>query len=172
MDPDASGAAGGLPYTDTKPQGAADFYESINRTFRFLLARLGREAWIRYLEDMGRRYFAPVNLSWRNGGLPVVAKYWRSFFAAEPGAEVEVTEAADRVELNVRVCPAIRQLRATGQAVVGEYCQHCYHLGEARAKAAGLSMRLEGGNGSCRHTYFAASASPGPQDLSLIARAQ
>ena len=31
-----------LPYQDTKPQGAADFYFAINATFRFIHARLGR----------------------------------------------------------------------------------------------------------------------------------
>ena len=39
----------------------------------------------------------------------------REFFAAEPGAEVEVTEADDRVTLYVKVCPAIRHLREHGR---------------------------------------------------------
>ena len=62
-----------LPYTDTKPQGSADFYYATNATFRFLLARLGEEGWRRYLCDLGRDYFSPVNRAWRAGGLPAVA---------------------------------------------------------------------------------------------------
>jgi hypothetical protein len=77
-----------LPYTDTKPQGSADFYYAINATFRFILTRLGRAAWIAYLQEMGRGYYAPVNARWRAGGLPAVARYWQAFFAAEPGAVV------------------------------------------------------------------------------------
>jgi len=119
---------------------------------------------------MGRSYFAPVNRQWREGGLPAVAGYWRAFFAAEPGAKVDVVTEPDRVVVQVHECPAIKHLRAGGREIVREYCQHCYHLGQARAEAAGLAMRLAGGNGSCRHTF----ASPGvlaPQDPAQIAEA-
>jgi 4-hydroxy-tetrahydrodipicolinate synthase len=160
-----------LPYVDTKPQGSPDFYYAINATFRFILKRLGREAWVRYLEEMGRGYFAPVNARWRAGGLPAVARYWRAFFAAEPGAVVTVEEQSDRVELVVRECPAIRHLRAGGREIVKEYCQHCYFLGQARAEAAGLTMRLAGGDGACRHTYARAEAPPPPQDMAAIKEA-
>lgn len=160
-----------LPYTDSKPQGAADFYFAINATFRFLLDRFGIDGWRRYLQDLGRGYFAPVNRQWSCGGLAAVARYWRAFFAAEPGANVVVTESADRVEVHVAECPAIRHLRAGGREIVKEYCQHCYHLGSARAEAAGLTMRLQGGNGTCRHTFALRSANLPPQQLADIKEA-
>lgn len=160
-----------LPYTDTKPVGAPDFYYAINATFRFIQNRLGREAWVRYLEELGRGYYAPVNERWRQGGLPAVARYWRAFFAAEPGARVDVEESTDRVEVVVHECPAIKHLRAGGREIVREYCQHCYFLGQTRAETAGLAMRLQGGNGACRHTYCRAEAAPHPQDLNAIKEA-
>lgn len=160
-----------LPYTDTKPQGSADFYFAINATFRYLLARQGHDGWRRYLEEMGRGYFAPVNRQWAQGGLNAVARYWRAFFAAEPGAVVEVGERPDRVELHVRECPAIKHLRAGGREIVREYCQHCYYLGTARAEAAGLTMRLRGGNGSCCHTFARPQAGLPPQDMKQIKEA-
>jgi hypothetical protein len=161
-----------LPYIDTKPQGSADFYYAINATFRFLLARLGRHGWRRYLTEMGRGYFEPVNRQWADGGLAAVARYWRAFFAAEPGARVEVLEQPDRVEVCVHECPAIKHLRAGGRDIVREYCQHCYFVGTARAEAAGLVMRLAGGNGSCRHTFALPSAGLAPQDMREIAEAR
>lgn len=161
-----------LPYTDTKPQGSADFYFAINATFRFILGRLGAEGWRTYLEDLGRGYFAPVNQRWRDGGLPAVARYWRAFFAAEPGGRVEVVEQADRVEVNVHECPAIKHLRAGQREIVREYCQHCYVLGNARAQAAGLTMRLSGGNGTCRHTFASPAVLTQPQDFNQIAEAR
>ena len=164
--------AGELPYTDRKPQGSADFYYAINATFRFILHRLGRAAWVSYLEELGRGYFAPVNDRWREGGLPAVARYWRAFFAAEPGANAEVRESSDRIEVVVHACPAIRHLRAGGREIVREYCQHCFFLGHARAEAAGLAMRLEGGNGSCRHTFSASTAELAAQDLTQIREAR
>lgn len=163
--------AGDLPYTDTKPQGAADFYFAINATFRFMLRRLGSAAWRSYLAELGRGYYAPVNRRWADGGLAAVARYWRSFFAAEPGARVEVLEKTDRVDVHVRDCPAIRHLRSGGRKIVPEYCQHCYHLGLARAESAGLTMRLSGGNGSCVHTYAIPSAGLPPQDMREIREA-
>jgi hypothetical protein len=120
---------------------------------------------------MGRGYFAPVNRQWSDGGLPAIARYWRAFFSAEPGAVVEVVEQSDRVELKVVECPAIKHLRAGGREIVREYCQHCYYLSSARAEAAGLAMRLSGGNGSCCHTFSRVSATLAPQDLTKIREA-
>lgn len=157
-----------LPYRDRKPQGSADFYYGTNATFRFILQRLGAPAWRRYLEELGRGYFHPVNRQWQQGGLKAVARYWREFFAAEPGARVEVMERPDRVEVRVQECPALKHLRAGGREIVREYCQHCYYLGSARAEAAGLTMRLSGGNGSCRHTFALPGAGLAPQDLQQI----
>ena len=160
-----------LPYTDTKPQGSPDFFFGINATFRFILQRLGMDGWRRYLEEMGRGYFAPVNRQWSEGGLSAVARYWRAFFAAEPGAVVEVFEKPDHVEIRVHECPAIKHLRAGGREIVREYCQHCYYLGSARAEAAGLTMRLSGGSGSCCHTYARPEAGLAPQDMAQIKEA-
>jgi len=165
-------ASSSLPYTDTKPQGSPDFYFAINATFRFIIARLGREGWIRYLQEMGRGYFAPVNSAWSQGGLPAVARYWRDFFAAEPGAVVEVVEQVDRVEVHVRECPQIKHLRHGGREIVPAFCQHCYYLGAARAEAAGLTMRLNGGNGSCCHTFARLTANLPPQNLAQIKEAR
>ncbi len=168
----ATDYAGDLPYVDTKPQGSADFYLAVNATFRFIRAKVGNDGWVRYLTEMGRGYFAPVNQRWSQGGLPAVARYWRAFFNAEPGAEVEVRELPDRVEVQVRVCPAIKHLRAQGREIVPEYCQHCFHLGQARAESAGLVMRLCGGNGACVHTYARPDAGLPVQDLAQIQEAR
>ena len=160
-----------LPYLDTKPQGAADFYYAVNATFRFILQRLGEPGWVRYLGDLGRGYFEPVNRQWRTGGLDAVAAYWKAFFAAEPGAVVDVEQGKDRVEVHVRECPAIKHLRAGKREIVSQYCRHCYHLGASRAEASGLTFRLCGGNGACRHTYATPSAGLPPQKLNDIAEA-
>ena|SRR5688572_25394465 len=167
-----SPAASDLPYQDSKPQGSPDFYYAINATFRFLLRRFGQDGWRRYLGDLGRGYFEPVNRKWRTGGLRAVANYWRAFFAAEPGARVEVTEHPDRVEVQVHECPAIKHLRTGGREIVREYCQHCFHLGSARAEASGLTMRLRGGNGSCQHTFAPPETRLPPQDMNEIKEAR
>jgi hypothetical protein len=157
-----------LPYHDTKPQGAADFYFAINATFRFIHACLGRDGWVRYLHELASGYFAPVNEVWRRDGLQAVAPYWRDFYAAEPGAEVDVHDDNQTVTVEVRVCPAIAHLKKHQREIVPYYCEHCYHLNNARAEAAGLCMRLAGGNGRCRQTF---SHAADPQDMNTIAEA-
>ena len=161
-----------LPYTDTKPVGASDFYFAINATFRFVLARFGAEGLHKYWIDLGSQYFAPVTVRWQAGGLPAVADYWRAFFAAEPGAEVEVSETNEAVTLDVKVCPAIKHLLAHGREIVPCFCQHCYFISETMAAPAGLTVRIEGGNGSCRQKFFPRSAATAPQDLTHIKEAK
>jgi hypothetical protein len=161
-----------LPYRDEKPVGAADFYFAIHATFRFLLERFGLGGLQEYWTDLGRDYRAPVARTWKRLGLAGVARYWREFFAAEPGAEVEVTERPGSVVVDVKVCPAIRHLRASGRELLPCFCQHCYFAGNATAQAAGMALRVEGGNGSCRQTIFAAASEAPPQDLNAIREAR
>lgn len=71
----------------------------------------------------------------------------------------------------MRECPQIKHLRHGGREIVPEFCQHCYYLGAARAEAAGLTMRLSGGNGSCCHTYALPTAGLPPQDMKQIKEA-
>ncbi len=160
-----------LPYTDTKPVGAADFYFAINATFRFILQKFGEEGLRRYWTQLGERYFAPVSLAWQKNGLDGVAAYWRAFFAAEPGADVEVTADQNAVTLNVKICPAIKHLRSAGREIVPCFCQHCYFVSEAMAAPAGLTVRIEGGNGSCRQIFTRRDSNLPPQDLGQIKEA-
>lgn len=150
-----------LPYTDTKPRGAPDFYFAVNATLRFLERELGEQGLKRWLREMAADYFAPVNEAWRQGGLPAVAAYWRDFFAAEPGSEVTVSESPEEVTVEVRRCPAIAHLRANRREIFPGYCRHCLVLGRARAAAAGLSMSLEGGDGSCIQRFRRENETPG-----------
>ena len=141
-----------LPYTDAKKVGAGDFYFGINATFRFIEKQFGRDGLRRYWQELGSTYYAPVTAAWKSRGLPAVADYWRAFFNAEPGAEVQVDVTPDRVMLDVRIC-------------------HCYYVSEAAAAPAGLTVRVEGGNGACRQTFLPRHPALPPQDLAQIKEA-
>lgn len=155
-----------LPYTDTKPVGASDFYFATNATFRFIEQRLGMEGLRRYWKDLGTRYYAPVTQRWKVGGLSAVASHWRDFFKAEPSAEVEVEQTESEVVVHVHTCPLIKHLRANNREIMPTFCQHCYFVSEAIAAPAGLGARVAGGNGSCTQRFGAVLP---PQDLSVIA---
>lgn len=160
-----------LPYTDTKPVGAADFYTAINATFRFIFKRCGRDGLLRYWHELGTKYYAPVSQQWRAGGLQSVAEYWRAFFAAEPGAEVEVQQLEDEVCVTVKTCPAIQHLRAQGREIVPFFCQQCHFVSEAIAEPAGFTVRVQGGNGSCVQHFVKRGCGMKPQRLEDIATA-
>ncbi|MDI1313285.1 hypothetical protein [Prosthecobacter sp.] len=160
-----------LPYMDTKPHGHADFYFAINATFRFILKRFGIDALRRYWQDMGAGYHKPVSERWLQGGLPAVAAHWRAFFAAEPGAEVEVITAPDEVRLEVRTCPMIKHLRDHQREIVSCLCQHCYYVSEAMAAPAGLTVRISGGNGACTQRFLRKTANEPGQKLDDIKEA-
>ncbi len=162
-----------LPYTDTKPVGASDFYTAVNATFRFIEKQFGIEGLRRYWAEMGSRYHAPVTERWRAGGLAAVAGHWRAFFAAEPGAEVEVEVRQDENEVvvEVRACPAINYLRRHGREIVPYFCQHCHFVSAAMGAGAGIEVRICGGDGSCTQRFAKAGFFSEAQRLEDIATA-
>jgi hypothetical protein len=170
--PEPVPAPGALPFTDSKPVGAADFYFAINATFRFIEQRFGPEGLRRYWRELGSGYYAPVSAAWKRGGLPAIAQYWRAFFQAEPAAEVQVQATAETVIVEVRTCPVLRHLRGQGRSIVPCFCQHCYYVSEAMAAAAGFCVRVQGGNGACRQTFRACAPSLPPQNLASIKEVQ
>src|ERR1039458_6543176 len=101
FDMNAEAPHSSLPYTDAKQVGATDFYFAINATFRFIEKQFGPDGLRRYWREIGSTYYAPVTAAWKSGGLPAVADYWRAFFAAEPGAEVQVEVTPDGMSLDV-----------------------------------------------------------------------
>lgn len=148
-----------------------DFYLAINATFRFILNHLGMEGLRRYWQDLGTRYYAPVSARWSAGGLPAVADYWRAFFDAEPGADVAVIREEDEVRLEVKTCPVIKHLRAQGRGIIPCFCQHCHFVSEAIAAPAGLTVRVDGGNGACVQRFIPRDKATEPQHIEDIKEA-
>jgi hypothetical protein len=157
-----------LPYTDTKPVGAADFYAAVNATFRFIEKQFGLDGLRRYWTQMGQTYYAPVTERWRVGGLAAVAEHWRAFFAAEPGVEVSVTQEADEVVVRVQSCPAIGYLRKHQREILPSFCQQCYFVSAAIGEGAGMDVRIRGGNGSCTQRFACRGHFSEPQRLEEI----
>lgn len=133
--------------------GAPDFFFAVNAIFRHLHDRYGKVALIEYWRRLGREYYRSRWESWCRGGVDAIATDWRDYFAQEPGADVEVTSSADTVELNVRVCPAIKHLRDNDREIVPYFCEHCDHVCGAMADAAGFTFEREGGMGSCHQRF-------------------
>jgi hypothetical protein len=132
---------------------APDFYFAVNAMFRHLHDHFGKETLIDYWRRLGREYYRCRIERWKEGGAEAIAADWRAYFAEEPQAEVDVTVAGETVELDIKVCPAIKHLRDQGRDIVPYFCEHCDHVCGAMAEAAGYVFRREGGGGAC-HQWF------------------
>jgi len=132
---------------------APDFYFAINAIFRHLDERYGKEALIAYWRALGREYYRERIDAWRGGGPEAIAADWRRYFAEEPQAELDVSSSQHAVELNVRVCPAIKHLRDQGRDIVPYFCEHCDHTCGAMAEEAGYRFERSGGMGACRQSF-------------------
>jgi hypothetical protein len=140
---------------------APDFYFGVNAIFRHIHDRYGKDALIEYWQRLGREYYRPRIDRWRAGGEEAIAAEWRAYFEHEPGACVDVQAADGTVELDIRVCPAIAHLRASGREIVPYFCEHCDHTCGAMARDAGYAFERTGGMGSCRQRFVKVTANRG-----------
>jgi hypothetical protein len=140
---------------------APDFYFAINATFRHLRDVYGKDALIDYWRSLGREYYRSRTDRWTKGNLQTLADDWRDYFAEEPQAVVEVAVAAPAVELDIKVCPAIKHLRDHQRDIVPYFCEHCDHTCGAMAEEAGYTFHREGGWGACRQRFVRRSPETG-----------
>jgi hypothetical protein len=137
---------------------APDFYFAINAAFRHIHDCHGKPALVDYWQALGREYYKPRIKRWKEGGLGTLASDWREYFAEEPCAVVDVTVANQSVELDVKVCPAIKHLREHGRRIVPYFCEHCDHVCGSMAEEAGYVFHREGGGGTCRQQFVRLTA--------------
>jgi hypothetical protein len=133
---------------------APDFYFAVNATARHIHDVYGMSVLVDYWRSLGREYYASRSDRWREEGAIAIADDWREYYLEEPAAVVEVTNTADTAELDIRVCPAIKHLRACARDIVPYFCEHCDHTCGSMAEAAGYQFRRTGGMGSCHQTFI------------------
>jgi len=133
---------------------APDFYFAVNAMFRHIHDRFGKNALIDYWRGLGREYYAVRVKRWRAGGTTAIADDWRGYFALEPQAEVDVTADKRSVDLDVRVCPAVKHLRDQHREIVPYFCEHCDHVCGAMAEDAGYQFERTGGMGACHQRFI------------------
>lgn len=136
---------------------APDFYFAINGIARHIHDTYGKEVLIDYWQNLGREYYKQRTDVWRNDRAAAIAEDWRAYFLHEPGADVNIDAdiAGDAVELDVRVCPAIKHMRDHHRDIVPYFCEHCDHVCGAMAEEAGYRFERTGGMGSCRQRFVA-----------------
>ena len=132
---------------------APDFFFAVNATFRYLHDTYGKDALVRYWRQLGHEHYRSRWERWKRDGMPAVAADWRDYFDNEPGADVDVALTETAVQLEVRVCPAIKHLREHQREIVPYFCEHCDHVCGAMANAAGYDFERTGGMGSCRQRF-------------------
>lgn len=131
---------------------APDFYFAVNALFRYIHDTHGRAELERYWRELGLQYYGPRIAKWK-AGPDAIADDWRTYFAQEPGAEVDVRSTSKTVHLEIRTCPAIKHLRDNGREIVSYFCDHCDHVCGAMADRAGFTFTRLGGMGSCSQVF-------------------
>jgi hypothetical protein len=132
---------------------APDFYFALNAIFRHIHDRYGMPALTTYWQELGRSYNPGRLQRWRDLGLDEVAADWRRYFAAEPGADVQVEREGNTVRLDIRICPAIKHLREQQRDIVPYFCEHCDRVCGAMAGETGYRFERTGGMGACKQTF-------------------
>lgn len=128
---------------------APDFYFVNNAMFRHIHDRYGMGALVDYWRSIGAGYYAQRAQHWSEIGPSEIARDWTAYFAEEPQSEVLITQDADGVDLDIRVCPAIKHLRDNGREIVPYFCDHCDHVTGAMVEPIGYRFERTGGMGSC-----------------------
>jgi len=141
---------------------APDFYFAINATFRWIYDNWGEEGLKEYWRALGRDHYAFLTEKFRKEGMEAVYNYWQEFFAREPGGDVCVKKENNGVTIVVRVCPALKHLKAHGREIFPLYCQHCQIVSEAMCEGAGIRVRVDGGGGSCVQKFWKAEQGEKP----------
>ncbi len=132
---------------------APDFYFAVNAIFRHIHDRYGKFALIDYWRRLGHEYYAARVKRWSEGGTDAIAHDWKQYFAQEPQAQVEISANEKSVDLDVRVCPAIKHLRDQNRDIVPYFCEHCDQVCGSMAEDAGYRFERTGGMGSCHQRF-------------------
>src|SRR5690348_3827118 len=133
---------------------APDFYFAVNAMAGYIHDRFGKAALVEYWRGIGREYYARRTRIWKERGPQAVADDWREYFAKEPNAVVDVSVTdGTTVDLDVKVCPAIKHLRESGREIVPYFCEHCDQVCGAMAESSGYTFERTGGMGSCHQRF-------------------
>ena len=133
--------------------GAADFFFAVNATFRYILENHGEGALHRYWQEMGAGHYCAVTEAISDRGLVALKEHWEQLFPEEPGSEVELALDGNCLTLTVKTCPAILHLKAHDREVLPVYCDHCTYVSKGMCEAAGVSVEVTGGGGSCVQVF-------------------
>lgn len=135
-----------------------DFYFTINATFYHFSERWGEQALIEYWKTLGSEYLRPLARQFETGGLDEIARYYRAYYDAEPGSEVDISRADNTLIIDVKVCPVFRWFKESPVAHVHPplhpmYCQHCRYTAEAMLQNTPFEFELRGGQGTCQQIF-------------------
>lgn len=98
-----------------------DFHGAISCAFQFLEEKYGKEVLARFLNHVGKNCYRKLIDNINNNGLLALEEYWRRIFTLEEG-EFEITLKEDSITLEVKKCPALSHLKATGYPIYKDFC--------------------------------------------------
>jgi len=132
-----------------------DFHGALCYAIKYLDETYGQEVASQYLQQVGRENFKPLIDELKQKGLIALERHFKSIFELENG-EAKFKLENDQLAIEVSKCPAIMQLRSTGQLFTNRYCETTVHVNKAICEAAGYecSCAYLAGQGQCVQKFW------------------
>ena len=136
-----------------------DFHLATSATISYVLDEFGKP----FLRELFRRtaqeVYRDIYENLKAGNSEPLLEHWEYYMKRE-GGDFELDRRDDKVELNVRICPAVRHLRKQGKEPTPNFCLQTVLMNDAWSIGTPFSIKTAvSGEGSCRQTIRRISAS-------------
>lgn len=132
-----------------------DFHGATATTINYVVKHFGHDALRPLMAQMAKQVYRDIYTQLQAGNADALAEHWQYFFEREKG-DFQITRHGDgSIELLVRECPAVRQLRAIGMDVSPDFCLQTKMINDAWSEGSPFVITTEKtGEASCRQTIM------------------
>ncbi|OGV51193.1 MAG: hypothetical protein A2X49_15475 [Lentisphaerae bacterium GWF2_52_8] len=132
-----------------------DFHGASYVTIKFILERFGNDALRQVLKKMAKEVYYSIYERLKKGDTSELIEHWQHFLSREKG-DFELHKHDDgTIELELRECPAVRQLKVLGLPFDPNFCLQTQLLNEAWSEDTPFEIVTEKtGEGSCRQLIY------------------
>lgn len=134
-----------------------DFHSSMNMGIHYIGEEYGAEAVREYLTRYTRNVYRRDIADIKENGFAALEKKIRDTYKKEKAEDaVEIITEGDKMTVNVRYCPAVKHLRATGRDVSKWYVYTTETVMEVLTRDSGIKFSMEEYNtetGAARYSF-------------------
>ena len=132
-----------------------DFHGTTAATINYIMKKFGCDALQTLMTRMAQLVYRDIYTKLQAGNTEALVEHWQYFFQREHG-NFHITRHHDgSIELEVKECPAIRQLHAIGMTVPPDFCRQTQMMNDAWSENTPFAITTEKtGECSCIQTIL------------------